>query len=157
MAKANVLNAVSGAFRASLALKNALAAMGSRAATADVFRMQAAQMVAKDANAFYKLTGDKCIVAYKGQRDIAFGVPQIDGEKVKHERTQQADATRKWFSRNVMGKKAVPPKAPGGVWAKIGEDLSQIARIRRKLTKGDQAAFHVALQTVVEKFAAKVV
>ena len=152
------LKAVSTAFQASAKCEAALKTLGAKVSHSKTFRMQAAKIVCADANTFYHLTGTKSITVYEGQRDIAFGVVVSTDEdgKVKYERTKQADATRKWFQRNVQGKKASARPQPKGVWAKIAADISMAAKIRGKLTKsGDKAtatSFHNEFERLVEKY-----
>jgi hypothetical protein len=149
--------AVSGAFRASLALVGALATLKGDAKSTG-FRMEAAQMVAADANKYYGLKNGKRMVAYKGQRDIAFGVQREDdkGEVIagKFDRTKECDATRKWFGRNVMGKKAKPNgkgKAKG-VWGQIVKDMTAIRELKSTLDDDQRKAFHKALTALIKRF-----
>lgn len=153
------LKAVSTAFQASAKCEAALKTLGAKVSHSKTFRMQAAKIVCADANTFYHLIGTKAIAVYEGQRfDIAFGVAVSTDEngKVKYERTKQADATRKWFQRNVQGKKASARPQLKGVWAKIAADISMAAKIRGKLTKsGDKAtatSFHNEFERLVEKY-----
>jgi hypothetical protein len=151
------VSAVVGAFRASLTLVSALASLKGDAKSLS-FRMEAATMVAADANKYYGLVNGKRMVAYKGQRDIAFGVPRTGdkGEIIegKFDRTKECDATRKWFSRNVVGKKA---KANGkgkakGVWGQIVKDMTAIRDLKAKLDDAQKKAFHKALTALIKRF-----
>jgi hypothetical protein len=151
------VSAVRGAYKASLALASALASLKGDAKSLS-FRMEAATMVAADANGYYGLKNGKRMVAYKGQRDIAFGIPREDekGEviKDKFERTKECDATRKWFSRNVVGKKAKAngKGKPKGVWGQIVKDMTAIRELKSNLDDDQKKAFHKALTALIKRF-----
>jgi hypothetical protein len=150
------VSAVSGAFRASLNLVAALAVLKGDAKSKS-FRMEAAQMVAADANKYYGLKNGKRMVAYDGQRDIAFGIPREDdkGEVIagKFERTKEADATRQWFRRNVMGKKLpVKAKKQKGVWGQVVKNITAIGKLKAKLDDAQKKAFNTALAALIKRF-----
>jgi hypothetical protein len=118
----------------------------------NLFLTTAAFEVAKQASSKF---GEK-IVAYPGQRGIAFGViiKDEDGNK-SYERTTSCDSTRKWFDYNVAvyfksGKKAAPESA---VWVKIAEELGALKTIARKLDAGQQRAFAKDLAALEAKYA----
>ena len=98
------------------------------------FLAEAAQVVAKAASQRYKVA----IVAYDGQRGIAFGVQvgtKENGEP-KYERTDECNATRMWFARNIGGaKKAGGAPELKGVWAKIADGIKTLNTVMRDLKK----------------------
>ena len=146
--------AVRGAYRASVQLQDALKALGAKAAHSDALRLQAAKLVADDANNYYKLKGDKCMVAYKGQRDIAFGIKtgeKDDGSPI-FERTKECNAVRMWFARNVMGKKHKAKKAKPSIWSKVTDSINDVAK---KLDREDAAAFKAELKKLIAKYRSK--
>lgn len=146
--------AVRGAFKASLELKAALAALGAKAAHSDTFRLQAAKLVAEDANRYYHLKGDKIIHAYKGQRGVTFGVVKEikDDGTPKYELTDKADATRKWFNRNVEGKKSKPKARKLGAWKAVVEVMHDFTKLRKELEASKQRALAKALEAVYARF-----
>ena len=167
MGKLNaVASALGAAFVASAHATAQIEALGKSAAQSHKFRTLAAKIIAKDANTYYKLKGDKVIVAYEteygGKAGVAFGVPKFGkndkGETVilSYERTKQADAVRKWFSRNVTGKKAKKAAPKGGVWAQIADAMHEINALKKKLSAENRKALKAALAKVAGDFAKKV-
>jgi hypothetical protein len=109
--------AVSKAFVGSLELQASLKKLGTKTAS---FKKDVATLIARDANKFYGLKGDKEIIAYMGQRGWAFGIKT--GEKndgtPTFTRDKRCDSTRKWMEYNVFQKKVKKAKAKSP-WAKI--------------------------------------
>jgi hypothetical protein len=97
------------------------------------------------------------LTAYAGQRGIAFGVPVLgdDGKTVvSYERTEMANATRMWFSRNIVAylQPSAPKGAPDAVWESIVSELSEARKVAQKLSPAKQKSFNRALAALIAEF-----
>ncbi len=147
---------VTNAFKASLDLHTSLLGdlKALSAAERKEFLNKAADAVAKIAA---KRSGEN-IVAYNGQRGKAFGVPEYDEEGAlkRHERTEAANATRMWFTRNVAvyfkTDDAAPKAESNKIWETIVSDLSAARKVAKKLDAKTQRQFEKELAALIAEY-----
>ena len=147
---------VTNAFKASLDLHTSLLGdlKALNASERKEFLNKAADAVAKIAA---KRSGEN-IVAYNGQRGKAFGVPEYDEEGAlkRHERTEAANATRMWFTRNVAvyfkTDDAAPKAESNKIWETIVNDLSAARKVAKSLKPTMQKEFERELRALIEQY-----
>lgn len=150
---ASVRNAYAAHIDLHMRLGETLAAMP--ATDRKTFIRKAAEAVAEITS---ERTGEE-IVAYDGQRGIAFGVwvgkPGGKQGEGSYDRTKAANAARMWFVRNIsvyFEPKADKPQAESKVWETIVNDLSAARKVAKSLKPTMQREFERELRALIEQY-----
>lgn len=148
--KTNLITVITNLFNASADAHKAIAAAlpSMKDRERKVFIREAAAAVAKAASIKY----GEAIREYDGQRGVAFGV----WNGAKWERTVACDATRKWFSYNVVSyfQKADEPVKPANkVWESIVSELAEAKKIGKNLKGEAQRSFKRELADLIARYA----
>lgn len=119
--------------------------------------------IRKAAEAVAEITSERTgeeIVAYDGQRGIAFGVwvgkPGGKPGEGSYDRTPAANAARMWFARNIAAyfktDDVATPKAESKVWETIVADLSTARKVAKKLDAKTQRQFERELAALIAEY-----